>query len=70
MTHRRPHAGKWIYYFYFIDEVLRLCFLRVPTWCPFARTYVNGHNWLASKLRLAVSHSSYQDHAHLGIRRW
>jgi hypothetical protein len=23
------------YYFYFVDEQLGLCYLRVPTWCPF-----------------------------------
>ncbi len=39
------------YYFYFIDEQLGLCYLRVPTWCPFGlQFYVNGHNWLARKL--------------------
>jgi hypothetical protein len=40
------------YYFYFIDEELGLCYVRVPTWCPFRlQIYFNGHNWLASKLR-------------------
>ena len=39
------------YYFYFIDEELGLCYLRVPTWCPFRlQFYFNGHNWLASQL--------------------
>jgi hypothetical protein len=39
------------YYFYFIDEQLGLCYLRVPTWCPFRlQFYFNGHNWLARKL--------------------
>ena len=42
------------YYFYFIDEDLGLCFLRVATWCPFGlKFYFNGHNLLASKLRKA-----------------
>ena len=28
--------GKCLhYYFYFIDPQLGLCYLRVPTWCPF-----------------------------------
>ncbi len=40
------------YYFYFIDEVLGLCYVRVPTWCPFRlQIYFNGHYLLASQLR-------------------
>lgn len=40
------------YYFYFIDEHLGLCYLRVPTWAPFRlQFYCNGHNWLANRLR-------------------
>ncbi len=40
------------YYFYFIDEDLGLCYLRVPTWCPFRlQFYCNGHSWLAAQLR-------------------
>jgi hypothetical protein len=39
------------YYFYFIDRELGLCYIRVPTWCPFRlQFYMNGHNLLASKL--------------------
>jgi hypothetical protein len=39
------------YYFYFIDRELGLCYMRVPTWCPFRlQFYMNGHNLLASKL--------------------
>jgi hypothetical protein len=56
MNYLRPDGGKCVYYyFYFIDEVLGLCFLSVPTWCPFrAQFYFNGHNWLASKFRKAT----------------
>jgi hypothetical protein len=40
------------YYFYFIDETLGLCYMRVPTYAPFRlQFYCNGHNWLASELR-------------------
>jgi len=40
------------YYFYFMDEQLGLCYLRVPTWCPFRlQFYFNGHNWLANQLK-------------------
>jgi len=45
-------SGKCLhYYFYFIDARFGLCYLRVPTWCPFRlQFYFNGHNWLASEL--------------------
>lgn len=40
------------YYFYFIDEHLGLCYVRVPTWCPFRlQIYFNGHAWLARSLQ-------------------
>src|SRR5690606_24751580 len=39
------------YYFYFIDEDLGLCFVRVPTWLPFKlQIFFNGHGWLAKEL--------------------
>ena len=39
------------YYFYFMDPDLGLCYMRVPTWCPFRlQFYFNGHNALASSL--------------------
>jgi len=42
------------YYFYFIDELLGLCYMKVPTWCPFPlQIYFNGHNWLAEQLKKA-----------------
>lgn len=45
-------SGKCLhYYFYFVDPEFGLCYLRVPTWCPFQlQFYFNGHNWLAAKL--------------------
>ncbi len=48
----RPDDGKCLhYYFYFIDQELGLCYVRVPTWCPFRlQFYCNGHNWLARQL--------------------
>jgi hypothetical protein len=51
-TFLKPDDGKCIhYYFYFIDEELGLCYLRVPTWAPFRlQFYFNGHNALAVKL--------------------
>jgi hypothetical protein len=51
-TYLTASRGKCLhYYFYFIDEALGLCYLRVPTWCPFRlQFYFNGHNWLARQL--------------------
>lgn len=47
--------GKCLhYYFYFIDELLGLCYLRVPTWSPFRlQFYCNGHNLLTRRLQEA-----------------
>lgn len=52
-TFLKPDTGKCLhYYFYFIDPVVGLCYLRVPTWCPFRlQFYCNGHGWLARKLQ-------------------
>ena len=53
-TYVRSTTGKCLhyYYYYFIDAELGLCYLRVPTWCPFRlQFYFNGHNWLASQLQ-------------------
>ena len=71
-TYLRPDGGKCVYYyFYFIDRVLGLCFLSVPTWCPFrAQFYFNGHNWLASKLRAAGTSFTLQDNAFAEISDW
>jgi hypothetical protein len=51
-TYVKSTSGKCLhYYFYFIDADLGLCYLRVPTWCPFGlQFYFNGHNWLANQL--------------------
>jgi hypothetical protein len=52
-TFLRPDSSKCLhYYFYFIDPDLGLCHLRVPTWAPFRLQFcMNGHNWLASRLK-------------------
>jgi len=40
------------YYIYFIDEMLGLCYIRIPTWCPFRlQIYYNGHHLLVGKLK-------------------
>jgi hypothetical protein len=52
-TYLRGDSGKCLhYYFYFLDALLGLCYLRVPTWAPYRlQFYFNGHNWLAAKLK-------------------
>jgi hypothetical protein len=52
-TYLKPDSSKCLhYYFYFIDDQLGLCYVRVPTWCPFRlQIYFNGHNWLANQLK-------------------
>jgi len=52
-TYLKTASGKCLhYYFYFMDAELGLCYLRVPTWCPFRlQFYCNGHAWLAHQLR-------------------
>lgn len=59
-TYLKPDSGKCLhYYFYFIDAELGLCYLRVPTWCPFRlQFYCNGHARLAAQL--ADQHSGYE----------
>ena len=56
------------YYFYFIDKELGLCYMRVPTWCPFRlQFYMNGHNLLAGKLNKKGIEYEMLDNAFLNI---
>jgi len=56
------------YYFYFIDDYLGLCYLRVPTWCPFQlQFYFNAHNWLALQLDKAGIAYEQKDNAFVHI---
>jgi len=71
-THKtfvKSRQGKCLhYYFYFIDEDLGLCYLRVSTWCPFRlQFYFNGHNWLANQLNQRRVAFELQDNAFLQI---
>ena len=68
-TYLRPDSGKCLhYYFYFIDEKLGLCYLRVPTWCPFRlQFYCNGHSWLARKLAAAGIAFTLADNAFIQV---
>jgi hypothetical protein len=62
-------SGKCLhYYFYFIDMTFGLCYLRVPTWAPFRlQFYMNGHNWLASKLAKKKISYDMRENAFLSI---
>ena len=52
-TFLKPDISKCLhYYIYFIDELLGLGYIRIPTWCPFRlQIYFNGHHLLAGKLK-------------------
>lgn len=62
-------GGKCLhYYFYFIDSELGLCYLRVPTWCPFQlQFYFNAHNWLANQLDKSGVEYELRDNAFVHI---
>ena len=68
-TYVKATQGKCLhYYFYFIDADLGLCYLRVPTWCPFRlQFYCNGHNALAMQLRREGIAFEQADNAFLQI---
>jgi len=61
--------GKCLhYYFYLIDDLLGLCYVRVPTWCPFRlQIYFNGHNHLASELTKESVNFSQLDNMFIDI---
>jgi DNA-binding MarR family transcriptional regulator len=65
----RPDTGKCLhYYFYFIDQMLGLCYLRVPTWAPFTlQFYCNGHSALARTLQREGIDFVQEDNAFLRI---
>ena len=62
-------TGKCLhYYFYFIDADLGLCYVRVPTWCPFRlQLYYNGHNHLAARLNAAAIGYRMLDNAFIEV---
>ena len=68
-TFLRGDTGKCLhYYFYFIDEELGLCYLRVPTWAPFSlQFYCNGHSALAQSLKREGIDFAQADNAFLRI---
>jgi hypothetical protein len=71
-TFLRYDDGKCLhYYFYFMDEELGLCYVRVPTWCPFRlQFYCNAHNWLARQLDRKQIRYTQLDNAFTAIEDW
>lgn len=64
-TYLKPDQAKCLhYYFYFIDEDLGLCYVRVPTWCPFRlQIYFNGHNVLHAAMKKENIQAVIRDNA-------
>lgn len=59
---------RLVYYFYFIDKLLGLCFFRVPTVAPFqVMFYFNGHSLLETKLAKAGIPYQKVDNAFVSI---
>jgi hypothetical protein len=59
------------YYFYFIDEHLGLCYVRVPTWLPFRlQVYFNQHQWLANQLRAHGIDHELADNTFVSCADW
>jgi hypothetical protein len=71
-TYLKPDQSRCLhYYFYFIDATLGLCYVRVPTWCPFRlQIYFNAHNWLAAQLRKHKVRFKQIDNALVQISDW
>jgi hypothetical protein len=71
-TQLKYKDGKCLhYYFYFMDDLLGLCYMRVPTWAPFRlQFYFNGHNWLANQLRNQQLDFSQLDNTFIRISDW
>ena len=71
-TYLLPDDGKCLhYYFYFIDEHLGLCYVRVPTWLPCRlQIYFNGHNCLAAQLRKRNIDFAMVDNAFTRVADW
>ncbi len=65
----KPDSGKCLhYYFYLIDEILGLCYIRVPTWCPFRlQIYCNGHHILSKELNKKKIEHKVIDNAFVDI---
>ena len=75
VTHKtflKYDQGKCLtYYFYFIDDLLGLCYVRVPTWLPFKlQIFFNGHTWLSNELTKKNIGHQMMDNAFITIDDW
>lgn len=71
-TFLKYDQGKCLtYYFYFIDELPGLCYVRVPTWLPFKlQIFFNGHAWLSNELTNKNISHQIMDNAFITIDDW
>jgi hypothetical protein len=69
-TFLKASAGRCShYYFYFLDSLLGLLYIRVPTWAPFRlQICLNGHNWLANLLHRQGIDFEMNDNAFVDIK--
>jgi hypothetical protein len=59
---------RLVYYIYFIDKTLGLCYIKVPTVAPFGLMfYFNGHNLLENKLTANKINYTKHDNAFTSI---
>jgi hypothetical protein len=68
-TYFKPAQTKrLVYYIYFCDKTLGLCYIKVPTVAPFGLMfYFNGHNLLENKLKEANITYAKNDNAFIFI---
>ena len=71
-TYLKAASGLCLhYYFYFIDEELGPCYLRVPTYCLFRlQFYFNGHNWLMGQMAKRGIRASRADNVLESCDNW
>jgi hypothetical protein len=69
-TFLKPETGKCLHY-YFLDPVVGLCYLRIPTWWPFRlQFYCEDHGWLARKPKAKRIEATLADNSFVRIESW
>jgi len=68
-TYFKPaKTSRLVYYIYFVDKWLGLCYIKVPTVAPFALSfYFNGHNLLENRLIAENINYTKRDNAFITI---
>jgi len=62
------HTKRLVYYVYFIDKLLGLCYMKIPTVAPYALNfYFNGHGLQETKMKKASIKFTKQENAFLWI---